>query len=581
MSSDTLNQTLETQLAQSTDPGQRIELLNALAANLRHSDLERAWAINREVEQLAQSADFAAPNYQGLADCFYWRGKLYSLQSDYEQALICFYRALAYAEQAAAQGCVDPPPSVARYVDAADQFLEHGATISAIHNVLGITLVLLEQFDEALRHYMQAWQLVERNQDHWIKVLLCNNIGYLYREIDNPAQAASYLEQGLKLLGEFPTTTALQRLQATLLDNFCWCAAQTAQPASAIEYGKESLQLFQTIGWQQGEAEVLNCLGMVYQQIGDYAQAQDYFARAAQVATAIHSNVELVCALIKSSELLRLHGDPASAIAQLLQALTLTTSQKQLFECHLLLAELYEDAEQYAAALQHYKQYQTLKEQVFNEKSDQRLKVLQVVHQLKQARKEAEMYQLRSATLELEIQERTRAQAELERLATTDSLTGLYNRRHFFGLAQREYVQAQRYQRPLAAILLDVDHFKDVNDRHGHGIGDQVLCAVAALILETIRQADIVGRYGGEEFALILPETDLAGALIIAERLRTRIAQHTVFAHHTPITVTVSLGVAQIDLADPDPLETLIQQTDHALYQAKRAGRNKTRGFKL
>ena len=213
MSSDTLNQTLETQLAQSTDPGQRIELLNALAANLRHSDLERAWAINREVEQLAQSADFAAPNYQGLADCFYWRGKLYSLQSDYEQALICFYRALAYAEQAAAQGCVDPPPSVARYVDAADQFLEHGATISAIHNVLGITLVLLEQFDEALRHYMQAWQLVERNQDHWIKVLLCNNIGYLYREIDNPAQAASYLEQGLKLLGEFPTTTALQRLQ--------------------------------------------------------------------------------------------------------------------------------------------------------------------------------------------------------------------------------------------------------------------------------------------------------------------------------------------------------------------------------
>ena len=575
-----LNQTLETMLAECRDPLQMIQLLNALAANLRHTDLQRAWEFNREAERLAQEGgDAHSPYYQGLADCFYWRGKFQALEPDYQQALACFYQALKYCEQAEAQGSGGAPLAMNLYLDAADQFLVHGATSAAIHNILGITLVLLEQFDAALRHYMQAWRLAENSQDQWIKALLCNNIGYLYREIDAPAEALPYLEQGRELLDLFPVTIASLRLKATLLDNSCWCSAHARNPTPALGYGQESLRLYRTIGWLQGEAEVLNCLGVVYQQLGSYAEAQECFERAAQVAAAVQCDIEMEYALLKCSQLQRLNGDSEAAIAQLLRLLRLTTSQKLLFECHFMLAEIYEAAEQYGLALQHYKQYQALKERVFNEQSDQRLKVLQVVHQVEQAWKETEMYQLRTAILEQEIQERTRVQAELEQLATTDSLTGLNNRRHFFVLAQREYVEAQRYQRPLAAILFDVDHFKQINDRYGHAIGDQVLRAIASLTQATIRQVDIAGRYGGEEFALMLPETDLAGALIIAERLRSQIEQHPVFVEAMPIAVTVSLGVAEIDLEDPDPLETLIQQTDRAMYAAKQAGRNRICGF--
>jgi diguanylate cyclase (GGDEF)-like protein len=163
---------------------------------------------------------------------------------------------------------------------------------------------------------------------------------------------------------------------------------------------------------------------------------------------------------------------------------------------------------------------------------------------------------------------------EVERLAITDSLTGLYNHRHFFELAGREFQRARRYQLALSVIMLDIDEFKRVNDGYGHAIGDQVLQGVAECCRNELRGVDVTGRYGGDEFVAMLPETGLSAACQVAERLRKCIAEKVLDTRAGRVTVTVSLGVAALDDEHLTP-ETLLDRADQALYVAKQNGRNR------
>jgi diguanylate cyclase (GGDEF)-like protein len=170
--------------------------------------------------------------------------------------------------------------------------------------------------------------------------------------------------------------------------------------------------------------------------------------------------------------------------------------------------------------------------------------------------------------------ENSRLFTETERLARTDELTGLANRRYLFEVGARELSRARRFGHPLSALVLDIDHFKDVNDMHGHPAGDRVLQALARCCLAEVRDTDLVARYGGEEIVILFVETDLAGARTSAERLRERVAQ-TVFAtDQGPLSVTISVGLAGAQL-ESDGFTTLFARADSALYAAKQAGRNR------
>lgn len=174
----------------------------------------------------------------------------------------------------------------------------------------------------------------------------------------------------------------------------------------------------------------------------------------------------------------------------------------------------------------------------------------------------------------IKIKER-RLTAEIEQMASTDALTGLCNRRQFFTLAQAEFERARRYGHPLSLVMLDVDHFKHVNDTHGHGVGDEVLRAVARRIVDGMRQADIAARYGGEEFVIMLPETPGAAATqMFGERLRSRVSDAPIDTSAGRLEVTISMGVATVQ-ADRETLANALKRADEALYAAKRAGRNR------
>jgi diguanylate cyclase (GGDEF)-like protein len=164
---------------------------------------------------------------------------------------------------------------------------------------------------------------------------------------------------------------------------------------------------------------------------------------------------------------------------------------------------------------------------------------------------------------------------ELELLATTDELTGLYNRRALLAKLKFEAARSRRFRTPLAAVMVDVDHFKRINDRHGHAAGDMVLRNLGRMLRESVRVIDIPGRYGGEELCVVLPNTPLEGACKFAQTLRLRIEAQLHELDGELLRVTASLGVAAFDHQDINDAASLLRHADEALYRAKRGGRNR------
>ncbi len=165
------------------------------------------------------------------------------------------------------------------------------------------------------------------------------------------------------------------------------------------------------------------------------------------------------------------------------------------------------------------------------------------------------------------------ARDQLEAHSITDALTAVYNRRYLEQRLASEFNRARRHGSPLSFILFDLDHFKRINDTYGHPAGDEVLRAVAQRVKGVARNMDVFGRYGGEEFALILPDTDLPGAQTLAERVREGIEHEPILYNGLTLTITASVGVSALNPSLATP-EAMVQAVDDALYHAKRHGRN-------
>lgn len=164
-------------------------------------------------------------------------------------------------------------------------------------------------------------------------------------------------------------------------------------------------------------------------------------------------------------------------------------------------------------------------------------------------------------------------QAELETMATTDFLTGINNNRRFFEIGFREIQRAQRFRTPLTVIMFDLDHFKQINDTYGHAAGDKVLVEITGICQKSLRNIDVLGRLGGEEFAVMLPHTDIQGGTIIAEHLRSIIEETEIKFSSKKIQITASFGVTELSATDEE-IKHVLDRADKFLYQAKNKGRN-------
>jgi diguanylate cyclase (GGDEF)-like protein len=168
-----------------------------------------------------------------------------------------------------------------------------------------------------------------------------------------------------------------------------------------------------------------------------------------------------------------------------------------------------------------------------------------------------------------------KAKVQLNYYATIDPLTNTFNRRHFLELSERKINRTQTANGHASFLLFDIDHFKKINDEHGHIIGDQVLQGIAQTCMRNLRPDDVLGRFGGEEFVILLPETKLEDARNIAERLRLLIADTSIETEIGPISTTISIGIAMKEKTAPISIDQLLSRADRAMYRAKQAGRNR------
>ncbi len=201
--------------------------------------------------------------------------------------------------------------------------------------------------------------------------------------------------------------------------------------------------------------------------------------------------------------------------------------------------------------------------------------------EIRKSRERLKQYSQKMEHINAELNEKNvllaKALDQITLLARTDHLTGLWNRSYMVEKCREEEVRFKRQKRPFCLVLCDIDHFKKFNDTYGHECGDRVLCAISAILKQSVREQDVVSRWGGEEFLLLLPDADMPAALGVADRTRLLIACHTLDYSGHPLQVTMTFGVAAYDPAHG--IETSIGNADNALYAGKSGGRNRVLGF--
>ncbi len=217
------------------------------------------------------------------------------------------------------------------------------------------------------------------------------------------------------------------------------------------------------------------------------------------------------------------------------------------------------------------KPYSQMLQEANDELGKLNLSYEQLVLELKESKERAENF----------AEELKRANSKLEKLAFRDGLTNLYNHRYFQEILAKEVSRVERYGRPMALLLFDIDHFKKVNDTYGHPVGDKVLVNMACAISKAVRPSDIIARYGGEEFAVILPETNFSGMKVFAERLRRCVEGLVTRVDNHAITITISCGGAHYKPGDKLRPSAIISVADRALYESKKNGRNRVTAYSV
>lgn len=535
-----------------TDTAKRIEALLRRTGPLTRSNPKRALELAREAACLAgENAPSSIEHRKVLGRALIAQGKALLELDAYDQAIPCYISALE---------CFNP---------AVDSNENAEALLG-----LGRSMIVMGSYPEALQYLMRALSGFQnlKNQEGEAAVRIA--LGKLYLLLGEAEKALPHLESALDL-AQYLTDLKLEApVQVYLSQAFAACGRHQ----SAVQAGLRGVEIYQNLGIHRGEVEALNTLGEVYFMRGELGLSLNFFQLSADVAKKFDKRLELARAYRKIGLIHLSLGNQSAALESLQNSLMIAneiSASNEQMECHLALAQAYKKTENFKQALEAYENYISVYQIVYNEDKDRRLKTLEVIHEVENARKDAEIYQLKNVALQKEIEERKKAQAALERLATQDSLTGVANRRYFLEISSRIIEQAKRYQRPVSVVMIDIDHFKEMNDTFGHKTGDKVLVHISRLMQSILRKVDILGRYGGDEFVILLPETTHEGARRLTERIRQAIAQQPITAGGVSIPITLSIGLAS-NVKEPSlSLDELLQRADRALYDSKLNGRDR------
>jgi diguanylate cyclase (GGDEF)-like protein len=545
--------------------GDILNRLDAAESDERTLPLPRTGVAGNSVPEAATAS--AAPEQRvAHAESLYQQGRGRALLLDHAAALELFSRALEGFEAAGDE------IATARTLRA----------ISVIQDAQG-------DFSRALDHQLRALEIDERLGVTTNRAATLRTIGLVCSKTGDHATGLDFYRQSLALCVDERDT--LER--GKTLNNIGINLKNLGKCDEALAALSEAMQLFENLGLPLLQCATLNNIGLVHEKLGDAAAAERTLCEAlarsetvAYVQGVAHAQValgRLYAAQARYDEAReRLH---AALVICERHSIKLTG-----YECHEALAELYERLGDPATALQHFRRFHQLEHEVQVESASNKMRAFAIHFQVSAAKRDAELQRERQAVL-------TRANAELDALNVSlteanlqksmlldqleqqtyeDALTGLANRRRLDLRLADEFSLALRHGRPLAVAIADLDDFKKVNDRFSHAVGDAALRAVAKLISSQVRHTDLVARFGGEEFVLVLVQSDADAALKVCEKLRTAVKQFAWDTIHPGLALTLSIGVCA-DTTLPGH-ERMLAAADRNLYLAKANGRNRVVG---
>ncbi|MGK2856532.1 MAG: diguanylate cyclase [Thermoanaerobaculia bacterium] len=485
---------------------------------------EYAQAESAAVEVLEQLRDGGQGGKVAEAEALTWLGASLTQQSRYQEALV----RLKDAERK--YGEIGRPEQASRALN----------YLAVVHEELG-------DLDKAFELYGRAERAADAAGNVEMQARVLANVGEAYINLHRHEEALAALGRSAALLAPLEEHRSL----------FGWCLLGVAR---------------------------------IYVELGEHGTALEVFSTAlgaAQQGESLRVMAEIHTAL---GSLLTDMGDQKEAIVNLRQALALAEEagvRQEVFKAHLALSRAYEKFGDLRPALDHYRQYHVVRGRVFDELAKEKIGSLSAEIELVKVRHEQEISHLRNVELasanqllerqkgDLEHANELLAQqaAELDKLSVHDSLTGVNNRRYLDRHLTEEMERSRRHGHPISVAMLDADHFKQVNDRFSHRIGDVVLRTLMEIVCKRKRLTDAVARYGGEEFVIVFPETTAEQAAVAAEGMRSAIEEHDWSEVHPGLRVTVSIGVASNARAE-DP-QGLLDAADECLREAKQTGRNR------
>ncbi len=401
---------------------------------------------------------------------------------------------------------------------------------------------------------------------------MLGNLGFLHGEQDGRSYEA-YTARALAIGRELGD----ERLVVHSLCNLGGALAQQGRFEESRACYAEGLPRAEALDWKQSVALFQAGLGGVEVGTGDvdaglalYAASTAYFEAAGDSFQVARHHLIVGRHLVAADR----HEAARGTLGRCLALCEGDRFRTLAWQAQDLLSTVHERQGEPSRALASLRSAHALREALLEARVSERLRLLDLHVEAERAAREVLLERARSRALQSALDEQRKLQAEVEALARTDSLTQLSNRRHLTEIVHRELSYIRRRFRPLTLVLIDVDHFKQVNDRLGHAAGDRVLVELAARLSGGLREHDWVGRWGGEEFCVVLIDTAEAQGELVARRLLDKVRGRDIETEAGPLRVTVSAGLASWRTTDGS-IDDLLRRADAALYEAKRGGRDR------
>jgi diguanylate cyclase (GGDEF)-like protein len=586
--------------ASSTSP-QQVDRLNAEAYRLRHSDTLQALSLCQQAHTRALRLDY----HQGIClSLLRWGVCSYILGHALTEVRARLHAALELAQALDDAQAQIEALNILAMLDADSG--AHGMSMQAYDKCLALAKSIgdtrsegrtlgnmalvhrdLGRYAQALDHLQRYLDLAERTGDEQGQTYALANMGQLLSTLGESEAARQALQRSLAIRY---SQQDLARQSSTRLDLGKLLLKQ-GEISEARTHLLEAVQLSRRTGNLRDLCDALHGLARAYQYDKDHDAVRQLLNEAHELAARADDNQRLAAVQLAIGKHLIELGDLDAAqtcLQGVLQRAESLSLPELLADTHQALASIAEAGADYQVALQHFRSFHQVREAMHGEQAQQHLRGLLIRQQVQEIQRQADGERIRSQELSSELDaarqadqekqllvQQLSAQAEmLHQLSREDGLTGVANRRWLDLQLVQEFERARRFAHPLSVAMLDLDHFKSINDRFTHLTGDKVLRAIGTLLRDACRRADVVARYGGEEFMLVLVETPLNKAESLCEKLRQRIEQFDWATIHPELSgVTLSIGLESN--AHFTQLEALIAAVDARLYEAKRQGRNR------